>query len=77
MEFTNAEGAKRLKAVAVALGLRVNEMGAQAGIEKQQMYDWTSGKLLPKWSNLVKIAEAFPQVSAEFLLRGKGSVLNE
>ena len=77
MEFTNDEGAKRLKAVAVALNLKVVEMGARAGIGQQQMYDWTSGKLLPKWSNLSKIAEAFPEVSAEYLLRGKGAVLND
>ena len=75
--LTNEEFARRLKAVSAALGLQLVEMAEQAGVGRQQMYDWSGGKLAPKWSNLAKLANAFPTVSAEYLLRGKGSVLNE
>ncbi|QJW92494.1 helix-turn-helix transcriptional regulator (plasmid) [Spirosoma taeanense] len=73
----NSESAKRLKAIVVALDMKVTDFGEAIGVKQQQIYDWTSGKFIPKFPVWVQIAERFPQLSAEFILRGKGAVLNE
>lgn len=65
-----------LKSIALALNLKFQDMAEQTGINKQQFYDYTAGKILPSWGTLVKIKTAFPSVSSDFILTGKGSVLS-
>jgi len=69
--------AQRLKAVSAALGVQLKDMAEQTGINFKQMYAYSGGQSLPNWTTLDKILTTYPTVSAEFLMRGKGPVLNE
>ena len=73
----NNDVAHIFKSVIHALDLKVYEFADQMGMGKQVAYDYTMGKKSPNWERLAKIKEVFPQVSGDFLLTGKGSVLKE
>ena len=68
---------QRIKGIANALGLKVQEFAAETGINKEQMYAYSSGKLLPTWPTLERILVRYPTISAEYLMRGKGAILTE
>lgn len=70
------EAGKRIKAIALALDLKVNDFAAQTGINITQMYSYSAGQNLPNWPTLDRILTTFPNVSAEYLMRGEGAVLN-
>ena len=69
------ETARIIKLVAISLGIKINELGEVLQINKQQVYDYTMGKQVPKWQFWMKLKQHYPQVSAEFMLTGKGEVL--
>ena len=69
--------AHRLRAISAALDVQLKDMAEQTGINPIQMYAYSGGLKLPNWTTLDKILTTFPSVSAEFLMRGKGTVLNE
>ncbi|GAB3699878.1 hypothetical protein GCM10027592_26340 [Spirosoma flavus] len=67
----------RIKTIVSALGLKMQGFANEIEINKQQMYRYTSGQSVPAWETLDKILSKFPNVSAEYLMRGKGAVLIE
>jgi predicted transcriptional regulator len=73
----NPQIAYIFKAVILALDLKVYEFAEKMGMGKQAAYDYTMGKKTPNWERMAKIKEVFPQVSGDFLLTGKGAVLND
>lgn len=73
----NEDSARIIKSVVVALDIKAYELAKRLEINKQQFYDYTSGRKIPGWGFWTKLKATYPQVSAEYLLTGKGAVLLE
>lgn len=69
------EAARIIKVVVTSLDIRLLDLAETLGMHKQQIYDYTMGKQLPQWKFWMNLKKHYPQVSAEFLLTGKGEVL--
>ena len=55
--------------------LSANEMSKEMDISSPNAYGYLSGKRQPPISFLIKFLEVYPDVSAEWLLRGDGKML--
>lgn len=55
--------------------LTANEMSKEMDISSPNAYGYLSGKRQPPISFLIKFLEVYPDVSAEWLLRGDGKML--
>ncbi|GAB3715729.1 hypothetical protein GCM10027592_56400 [Spirosoma flavus] len=75
--MTSDVSSLRIKTIVSALGLKTQDFASELEINKMQMYRYTSGQSVPAWETLDKILSKFPNVSAEYLMRGKGAVLIE
>lgn len=55
--------------------LNSNEMAKQVGGSRTKIYNAINGKTTPGFETLEAILETFPDVSAEWLMRGQGEML--
>ena len=68
--------AEIIKEVIVALNLDVAKFSREIGNNRpDNIHKVLEGKAAPTWATMQKIATRFPELSAEFLLRGTGPVL--
>lgn len=74
-EIEAAQTARILKTVAITLGLKIHELAESLGVNRQQMYDYTMGKKVPKWPFWVNLKRQYPNLSGDYLLTGVGSPL--
>jgi DNA-binding XRE family transcriptional regulator len=56
-------------------GLNPNELAKKIGGARTKAYNVISGKTKPQWDTMESILETFPEISAEWLVRGEGSML--
>lgn len=71
------QSAKIIKSVVLALDFKTYELAENLEINKQQMYDYTMARKIPGWRFWTKLKAAYPQLSAEYLLTGKGAIFLE
>ena len=68
--------AEIIKEVIAALNLDAAKFSREIGNSRPDpIYKILDGKTSPTWATMQKIATRFPELSAEFLLRGAGPVL--
>lgn len=65
-----------LKSVIQALNTDTAKFSREIGFPRpDNIYKVLDGKANPSWDTLIRIASRFEEVSADFLLRGRGSVI--
>jgi hypothetical protein len=65
-----------LKAVIQQLNTDTSKFSREIGNERpDNIYKILEGKTNPNWDTLIRIATRFEEISADFLLRGKGEVI--
>lgn len=65
---------QRIKAIKNALGISENELARRLGISQSTLNGYTLGKRTPSYEFAETVLNAFSDISAEWLLRGKGSM---
>ena len=65
----------RIYALRKSLGINQVDFAKIMGITQASVSNWDKGVIRLK--NLLKLAEMYPEVSAEWLLRGKGKIMKE
>lgn len=63
---------QRIKAIKNALGISENELARRLGISQSTLNGYTLGKRTPSYEFAETVLNAFSDISAEWLLRGKG-----
>lgn len=75
MATDNPKPSEILKAVIAALKTDPAKFSREIGNERpDNIYKVLEEKAKPSWDTLIKIANHYRHISAEFLLRGKGSI---
>ena len=67
---------KRLNLYLKSKGISVNKFATIAGINQSGLRRTLLGLMKPSAEYLTAILDAFPELSAEWLMRGKGQMLN-
>lgn len=65
---------QRIKAIKNALGISENELARRLGISQSTLNGYTLGKRTPSYEFAETVLNAFSDISAEWLLRGKGAM---
>jgi transcriptional regulator with XRE-family HTH domain len=65
----------RLRKIIDYYGLSVNELAAKLGGSRMKYYNLLNGKAKPDFDTTECILKSFPDVSAEWFMRGDGSML--
>ncbi len=68
---------ERLKQVFDALGITIYQIAKDLDENSSKFYNILSGRAKPSYDTIIGILNYYPQVRADFLLRGEGPVLNE
>jgi len=69
--------AHRIKLLINSKGITQSEFARVIGMTRGSVNQWLSGKLVPGHKPLMKIFEIYPDISADWLLLGKGEMLIE
>lgn len=64
----------RIKTYIALRGLTEKEFGANVGVSQQMMNYYLSGRSKMPVSVVVRILELYPDISAEWLMRGEGDM---
>jgi repressor LexA len=67
----------RLKQVFDALGITIYQIAKDLDENSSKFYNILSGRAKPSYDTIIGILNYYPQVSADFLLRGEGPILHE
>jgi repressor LexA len=67
----------RLKQVFDALGITIYQIAKDLDENSSKFYNILSGRAKPSYDTIIGILNYYPQVRADFLLRGEGPVLTE
>jgi len=67
----------RLKNVAEALGISIYQLAKELGENSSKFYNILNGRAKPSYDTLLRLLEQYPQVRADYLLRGRLPVLSE
>ena len=67
--------AHRLKLLIKSKEITQSQFARVIGITRGSVNQWLSGKLVPGHKPLMKIFEIYPDISADWLLLGKGGML--
>lgn len=65
---------QRIKAIKDALGISENELARRLGISQSTLNGYTLGKRKPSYDLAESVLNAFSDVSAEWLMRGEGTM---
>ena len=68
---------ERLKRVFEALGLTIYQVAKVLGENSSKFYNILSGRVNPSYDTIQRLLETYPQIRADYLLRGIGPVLAE
>lgn len=67
----------RLKQVFDALGITIYQIAKDLDENSSKFYNILSGRAKPSYDTIIGILNYYPQIRADFLLRGEGPILNE
>lgn len=67
----------RLKQVFDALGITIYQIAKDLDENSSKFYNILSGRAKPSYDTIIGILSHYPQIRADFLLRGEGPILNE
>lgn len=67
----------RLKDVFEALGLTIYQIAKDLGENSSKFYNILNGRANPSYDTIVRLLQSYPQVSADYLLRGVLPVLRD
>ncbi len=67
----------RLKQVFEALGITIYQIAKDLDENSSKFYNILNGRAKPSYDTIIGILNHYPQVRADFLLRGEGPILNE
>lgn len=56
-------------------GLTISALASAMDCQERTLRDYLAGRSEPKFSSIQKLLKSFPSLSAEWLLRGNGSML--
>ncbi len=68
---------ERLKEVFEALGISIYQIAKDLNENSSKFYNILNGRANPSYDTIIRILESYPQVSADFLLRGMLPVLKD
>ncbi len=68
---------ERLKEVFEALGITIYQIAKDLGENSSKFYNILNGRANPSYDTIARILQSYPQVSADYLLRGTLPVLRE
>ncbi|CCH56261.1 putative phage repressor [Fibrisoma limi BUZ 3] len=68
---------ERLKQVFDALGLTIYQIAKELGENPSKFYNILNGRAKPSYDTIMSLLACYPQINADFLLRGLSPVLND
>ncbi|MBU1820568.1 MAG: LexA family transcriptional regulator [Bacteroidetes bacterium] len=68
---------ERLKQVFDALGITIYQIAKDLDENSSKFYNILSGRAKPSYDTIIGILNHYPQIRADYLLRGEGPILNE